>query len=170
MKRYSRLIFLIFLGIWLPMGALAAESAVSDNDSTKVQEKVVLPRSVPDPFEPANRALWAFNRGLMIRVVKPSAKVYRFIVRKPIRTGIHNFGRNITYPGRLINNLLEAKWIGARDESYRFGCNTVLGVGGLLTCLQMENSKIRCRFRSNLWSMGMEASFLSHAANLWPEQ
>src|SRR5208282_847360 len=51
-------------------------------------------------------------------------------VVKPVRTGIGNFGRNLTYPGRLINNLLQEKWRGARDESYRFVCNTTVGVAG----------------------------------------
>ena len=74
--------------------------------------------------------MWAFNKGLMTDVIKPTSKVYRFIVVKPIRTGIGNFGRNLTYPGRLINNLLQGKWSGARDESYRFVCNTTVGVAG----------------------------------------
>jgi pimeloyl-ACP methyl ester carboxylesterase len=30
----------------------------------------------------------------------------------------------------LINNLLQGKWRGARDESYRFACNTTVGVAG----------------------------------------
>ena len=93
-------------------------------------EIVVLPKSVPDPIEPVNRIVYAFNKGLMTGVVKPTAKVYRFIVIKPVRTGIGNFGKNITYPGRLINNLLQGKWAGARDETYRFGCNTTVGVAG----------------------------------------
>ncbi len=93
-------------------------------------ETVVLPPSVPDPLEPLNRVMWAFNVGLMTDVIKPTSKVYRFVVVKPVRTGIGNFGRNLTYPGRLINNLLQAKWSGARDESYRFVCNTTVGVAG----------------------------------------
>jgi len=93
-------------------------------------ETVVLPQSVPDPIEPFNRVMWAFNVGLMTDVIKPTSRVYRFIVVKPIRTGIGNFGRNLTYPGRLINNLLQGKWRGARDESYRFVCNTTVGVAG----------------------------------------
>jgi ABC-type transporter lipoprotein component MlaA/pimeloyl-ACP methyl ester carboxylesterase len=91
---------------------------------------VVLPKSVPDPIEPFNRAMWAFNVGLMTDVIKPTSLVYRFIVVKPIRTGIGNFGRNLTYPGRLINNLLQGKWRGARDETYRFVCNTTVGIAG----------------------------------------
>jgi ABC-type transporter lipoprotein component MlaA len=95
-------------------------------------ERVVLPRSVPDPIEPVNRIVYGFNKGVMTAVVKPTAKVYRFIVPKPVRTGIGNFGKNITYPGRLFNNLLQGKWVGARDETYRFGCNTTVGVAGLI--------------------------------------
>lgn len=92
---------------------------------------VVLPKSVPDPIEPINRIVYAFNRGIMTGVVKPTAQVYRGIVIKPVRTGVGNFGKNITYPGRLINNLLQGKWNGARDETYRFCCNTTVGLGGV---------------------------------------
>ena len=95
-------------------------------------EIVVLPKSVPDPIEPVNRIVYAFNKGLMTGAVKPTAKVYRLIVAKPVRTGIENFGKNITFPGRLINNLLQGKWAGARDETYRFGCNTTVGAAGFI--------------------------------------
>src|SRR5437764_7117983 len=61
-------------------------------------EAVVLPQSVPDPIEPLNRVLWSFNSGIMTGLVKPTAKAYRFIIVKPVRTSIGNFGRNITYP------------------------------------------------------------------------
>ena len=87
-------------------------------------EKVVLPKSVPDPLEPFNRVMWGFNKAVMTR------RVYRLVVVKPVRTSIGNFGRNLTYPGRLINNLLQGKWHGARDETYRFVCNTTVGVAG----------------------------------------
>ena len=93
---------------------------------------MVLPKSVPDPIEPVNRIVYAFNKGLMTGAVKPTAKVYRLIVAKPVRTGIENFGKNITFPGRLINNLLQGKWAGARDETYRFGCNTTVGAAGFI--------------------------------------
>jgi len=93
-------------------------------------EVVVLPQSVPDPIEPFNRVMWNFNVGLMTDVIKPTSRVYRFVVAKPVRTSIGNFGRNLTYPGRLINNALQGKWHGARDESYRFVCNTTAGVAG----------------------------------------
>ena len=103
----------------------------SDEGGSQTEaETVVLPKSVPDPLEPFNRVMWAFNKGVMTDVIKPTSKVYRFVVVKPVRTGIGNFGRNLTYPGRLINNLLQEKWSGARDESWRFVCNTTVGVAG----------------------------------------
>ena len=93
---------------------------------------VVLPKSVPDPLEPVNRVVYALNKGIMAGAVKPTAKVYRLIVFKPVRTGIGNFGKNITYPGRLFNNLLQGKWGGARDETYRFCCNSTVGAAGFI--------------------------------------
>jgi ABC-type transporter lipoprotein component MlaA/pimeloyl-ACP methyl ester carboxylesterase len=92
---------------------------------------IVLPKSVRDPLEPFNRVMWGFNKALMTDAIKPTSRVYRFVVVKPIRTGIGNFGVNLMYPGRLINNLLQGKWSGARDESRRFVCNTIVGVAGL---------------------------------------
>jgi ABC-type transporter lipoprotein component MlaA/pimeloyl-ACP methyl ester carboxylesterase len=112
---------LICLWLSLPLTAGAQPAAA---------QTVVLPPSVPDPIEPFNRAMWAFNQGLMTHVIKPTSRVYRFIIAKPVRKDIGNFGRNLTYPGRLINNLLQEKWGGARDESYRFVCNTTVGVAG----------------------------------------
>jgi len=109
----------------MPSGAVAPLKPLAAN-------QIILPPSVPDHIEPLNRAVWAFNKAVMVDVVKPTAKVYRFIVRKPVRTGIGNFGRNITYPGRLINNLLQGKWAGARHETDRFLCNTVIGFAGFV--------------------------------------
>jgi ABC-type transporter lipoprotein component MlaA/pimeloyl-ACP methyl ester carboxylesterase len=93
-------------------------------------QTVVLPPSVPDPIEPFNRVVWGVNKCVMSQVIKPTSRVYRFVVVKPVRTGIGNFGKNLTYPVRLLNNLLQGKWNGARDESYRFVCNTTVGVAG----------------------------------------
>ena len=106
--------------------SVAAQSTVITNapasnnvDPAVVSDPMVLPPSVPDPIEPVNRAIWGFNRGVMTWVVKPTGKVYRTVVRKPIRTAISNLGYHVKYPGRLVNNLLQGRWHGARDETYR---------------------------------------------------
>jgi ABC-type transporter lipoprotein component MlaA/pimeloyl-ACP methyl ester carboxylesterase len=127
--RNSAPVVLAVLSVYLSPFACGQSPAVDLTNST-VAETVVLPKSVPDPLEPFNRAMWDFNVGLMTDVIKPTSRAYRFVVVKPVRTGIGNFGRNLTYPGRLINNLLQEKWSGARDESWRFVCNTTVGVAG----------------------------------------
>jgi ABC-type transporter lipoprotein component MlaA/pimeloyl-ACP methyl ester carboxylesterase len=134
----GRVILAITLGgVWIVTSQAQTLPSVSTNTSQVsipqaiTAETVVLPKSVPDPLEPLNRLMWAFNKGLMTDAIKPTSKVYRFVVVKPVRTGIGNFGKNLTYPGRLINNLLQGKWSGTRDESYRFVCNTTVGVAGI---------------------------------------
>jgi ABC-type transporter lipoprotein component MlaA/pimeloyl-ACP methyl ester carboxylesterase len=128
-QRKIRSSALVVLLLCLAPFARAQGLAVGSTNSPAA-ETVVLPKSVPDPIERFNRAMWAFNVGVMTDVIKPTSRVYRFVVAKPIRTGIGNFGRNLTYPGRLINNLLQGKWSGARDETWRFICNTTVGVAG----------------------------------------
>jgi ABC-type transporter lipoprotein component MlaA/pimeloyl-ACP methyl ester carboxylesterase len=117
--------------LWLCLAPFAHGQPLAGGfTNAPTAETFVLPRSVPDPLEPVNRIVWGINKGLMTGVIKPTSRVYRFVVRKPVRTGIGNFGRNLTYPGRVINNMLQGKWAGARDESYRFLCNSTVGIGG----------------------------------------
>jgi ABC-type transporter lipoprotein component MlaA len=94
------------------------------------ENTVVLPSGFNDPIEPFNRAMWGFNKGFMSSVVRPFSKGYRFVVAQPVRTGIGNMGKNWTYPGRLVNNLLQGNWTGMGEETGRCLCNTVLGLGG----------------------------------------
>lgn len=127
-RRVGRLTLAI---VWLCVLPLArGQQAVPGVATPPGTQIVVLPKSVPDPIEPFNRTMWAFNKGLMTDIIKPTSRLYRLIVRKPVRTGIANMGVNITYPDRAVNNLLQGKWAGARDESYRFLCNTTVGLVG----------------------------------------
>jgi ABC-type transporter lipoprotein component MlaA/pimeloyl-ACP methyl ester carboxylesterase len=100
------------------------------NSANGSNEAIILPQPVPDPIERFNRAMWVFNQGAMTYLVKPSAKAYRFIICKPLRTGIRNIGENIRWPGRLYNNLLQTRWVAARDETYRFLANSTIGLAG----------------------------------------
>jgi ABC-type transporter lipoprotein component MlaA len=91
---------------------------------------IILPSGFNDPIEPFNRAMWGFNKGVMTSVVRPFSRGYRHVVVKPVRTGIGNMGKNMTYPGRLVNNVLQGNWAGMGDETGRCLCNTVFGLGG----------------------------------------
>src|SRR5258707_14030436 len=83
------------------------------------------PRSTLFPYttlfrSPFNRAMWGFNKGFMASVVRPASKVYRHVVIKPVRTGIGNMGKNLIYPDRLLNNMLQGNWagMGRRSEEH----------------------------------------------------
>jgi ABC-type transporter lipoprotein component MlaA/pimeloyl-ACP methyl ester carboxylesterase len=123
-------------------------------------QTVVLPAAVPDPIEPVNRVMWAFNKELLRGVIKPTSRVYRFVVVKPVRIGIGNMGRNLTYPGRVINNLLQGKWTGARDESYRFLGNSTVGLAGFFdVASQWKIPKSDADFGQTFGQWGWQPNF-----------
>jgi len=122
----------LVIGLAVACFCFAYSAASAEPKPSVAAERVELPKAVPDPIEPLNRVVWGFNRWLMSAMIKPTARLYRAIVRKPVRTGINNFNRNITYPGRLINNLLQGKCKGARNETDRFFVNTIAGGAGFV--------------------------------------
>jgi len=130
---FSLLLWLSFLCLALTPAAANETADQSTPPAPSAQrETVTLPKAVPDPIEPVNRMFFGFNRALMSGVIKPTARIYRFVVPTPLRKGINNFNRNITYPGRMLNNLLQGKCKGARVETDRFFVNTVVGAAGFV--------------------------------------
>jgi ABC-type transporter lipoprotein component MlaA/pimeloyl-ACP methyl ester carboxylesterase len=93
--------------------------------------EALIPESMADPFEPLNRGLWELNCGLLAGVMQPTGRVYRTVVPPPARRSIRDFTRNVMYPGRCVNHVLQGRWAGAGNESLRFLCNTTVGIGGL---------------------------------------
>lgn len=91
------------------------------------QSSTPLPDIMADPLEPVNRAMWAANKGFLAGVMQPTARTYRAVVAKPVRTSINNFTHNIIYPGRALNHVLQGRWSGAGDETLRFLTNTTVG-------------------------------------------
>ncbi len=111
-------------------GLFSACSPVNPTPAV-AQHGALLPEFMADPFEPVNRGLWSVNHGILVGVMQPSGRVYRAVVPQLARRSINHFANNITYPTRLVNNMLQGRWSGAGDESLRFLCNTTVGVGGL---------------------------------------
>lgn len=97
----------------------------------ETQKAVPNPEFLADPLEPVNRGFWAVNHGVLVGFMQPTGRVYRAIIPERARESIRDFTRNITYPGRVVNNLLQGRWSGAGDESLRFLTNTTVGVAGL---------------------------------------
>jgi phospholipid-binding lipoprotein MlaA len=84
-----------------------------------------------DPFEPANRGIYAFNRGVDKAVLKPTAKAYQAHTPDWLRATVGNFFGNLDYPITIVNQLLQGKLKAAGQDTLRFTLNTTLGIGGL---------------------------------------
>jgi len=105
-------------------------SSYSGPGAAYFQREEVRPPNVPDPVEPMNRSIAEANHVLMLAAVDPVSRIYRLLIPKFVRQRISDFGSNILYGRRLVNNLLQAKWSEAGEETIRFGINTTLGVAG----------------------------------------
>ncbi len=85
----------------------------------------------PDSLEGFNRGVFSFNDGFITYVFSPIDTVYTGFFPPDIRAGFGNFYRNLGYPVRLINALLQFKFDKMAKETGSFALNTVFGVGGL---------------------------------------
>ena len=83
-----------------------------------------------DPLEPVNRLMFTFNDTLYVYALRPVARGYAWALPKPVRTGIDGVFYNLRYPGRLVNNLLQARFVRALKETGRFLVNTCWGLLG----------------------------------------
>lgn len=116
--------------LWAQPASFASTNEPPQTNSLAAARTIVLPPPLSDPIEPVNRAIWSFNKGLLTSLVRPASKGYRFVVPKPLRQGIGNAGRNLTFPGRLLNECLQADWKAMRVEMKRCLFNTIFGLGG----------------------------------------
>jgi phospholipid-binding lipoprotein MlaA len=86
-------------------------------------------RDPRDPLERYNRAIYRFNRALDQGVTRPVARGYVKVVPQPVRTGVHNFLTNLSYPRTVVNDALQGKIRNAGSDVVRLTVNTVLGLG-----------------------------------------
>jgi phospholipid-binding lipoprotein MlaA len=87
--------------------------------------------TVPDPFEPLNRAFFEFNDKLYFWALKPVATGYKTVVPEEVRVCVRNFFQNLAFPVRFVNNVFQGKFFGALEETCGFLVNSVVGLGGL---------------------------------------
>jgi phospholipid-binding lipoprotein MlaA len=85
-----------------------------------------------DPWQPFNEKMFSFNHDVLDRyLVKPAATGWSKIAPEPARRSLSRVFDNLDMPRRLVNNLLQARPIGAARELARFAVNTTVGVVGL---------------------------------------
>ncbi len=123
---------LLFAGAVSAPAAEPAAATGSDGDVT-----------VHDPWEPVNRKIFAFNEGFDHWFLEPVATGWDFVMPDPVEMSIQHFFRNLKFPVVFVNNLLQAKPVGAVTELGRFMVNTTVGIAGFFdpaTYLRMPNS------------------------------
>ena len=91
----------------------------------------------PDPWEPMNRGIFAFNEALDRVAIEPAATVWDFVVPGFAQTGLSNFFDNLRIPVHFVNDLLQGKPGAAAHDVMRLLYNTVFGLGGFIDIATM---------------------------------
>jgi phospholipid-binding lipoprotein MlaA len=84
-----------------------------------------------DPFENANRKVFAFNQGVDTFFIDPVTRGYRFLVPELARKGLRRAYLNLNSPKVFVNDLLQLHFRDAGETLGRFVLNSTLGLGGL---------------------------------------
>lgn len=145
MIRYKLIIFVILIFLsgnlttvnadpvsnekWNESDDVSEDMGYEDNDLDDEFEEVSAVQ-VFDPLSGYNRFMTHVNDKLYLWVLKPVAKGFEFVIPEPGRLGINRCFKNVLFPVRFVNNLLQLKIKRAGIESARFGVNTTIGVLG----------------------------------------
>jgi len=91
-----------------------------------------------DPWQEANRKVFAFNEGFDKYAFIPVAKAWDFVFPRFVRTGIRNVFDHVHRPVIMVHNLLQGKPERAGLDLVRFTANTIFGFGGLVDVASMD--------------------------------
>jgi phospholipid-binding lipoprotein MlaA len=107
----------------------SATPAVADSDAARpVMAAPVI--EMEDRFEGFNRSMYRFNFEFDEYVYLPIVRGYRFIVPRPVRTGISNFFSNLGEIRNATNGVLQARPEVASRATIRFLVNSTIGILG----------------------------------------
>ena len=84
-----------------------------------------------DPLESFNRVSYKVTDAVDRAALKPAAKAYKAVAPQFVETGVSNFFSNLGQPANIVNDLLQAKFKPALNDTGRFFVNTTVGIGGL---------------------------------------
>lgn len=86
----------------------------------------------PDPLEPMNRKVFAFNEAVDTAVLKPAAQVYQAVLPSPVQLMVSNFFGNVKDAWSAVNLFLQGRFADGFSDVMRFGTNTVFGFAGVM--------------------------------------
>jgi len=90
------------------------------------------PAHRPDPWEPFNRDIFAFNEAVDQAVVRPVAELYRKVLPQFVRTGVGNVFGNVEDAWSAVNQFLQGKPGNGLDMTLRVATNSLLGIAGAI--------------------------------------
>ncbi|MHC1725139.1 MAG: VacJ family lipoprotein [Syntrophobacteraceae bacterium] len=125
--------FLIFALLCAPalIAPFTVQHASAATQTSLEPEEPANGQRVNDPHEGFNRAMFKFNDRLFYFVVKPVSTIYAAYFPPGFRAAVQNGFRNIVFPARFVNSILQGKSDKAGTETVRFLINSTMGVGGL---------------------------------------
>ncbi|MFP4391756.1 MAG: VacJ family lipoprotein [Desulfohalobiaceae bacterium] len=132
-RRWFVCCFLLVL--LFPLQLQAQESAEERDAWLEEMEQEFQEESAPqvaDPLQPINRGVFVFNDFLYQHFLDPLGKAYQDLAPRPLRKGLDNFFYNLSFPQRVVNNILQGEMGRAGKESGAFLVNSSIGAGGLL--------------------------------------
>jgi len=85
-----------------------------------------------DPYEPQNRKMHAFNKGLDRALIGPTAKTYGFVTPPAVINMVDNAAAYLGLPGQAVNNILQGDAKGLGETLLTLTLNTLtFGLGDL---------------------------------------
>jgi phospholipid-binding lipoprotein MlaA len=100
--------------------------------SNTEQEVSTYEEDFNDPFEDANRKIFAFNQVVDRNVLVPVAKGYRGALPDPVRDSVRDFLNNLREPLIFVNDALQGQFDSAAKTVGRFVINSTIGIGGVV--------------------------------------
>lgn len=128
MKKKNVIFFVFLFLVIMPWVCIASDK----QKGSSLEEEFGLPEKVVvrDPLQPYNRAITTFNDRAYFYALKPVAKGYAKIVPETVRLSIDRCFKNLEFPIRFVNNLLQLKLKNAGIELTRFVINSTIGIAG----------------------------------------
>lgn len=91
----------------------------------------------PDPWEPMNRGVFAFNEKIDSYALDPLAMAWDYVIPEIAQSGLRNFFENLRIPTVFVNDLLQGKPEAAVFDVLRLVYNSIFGLAGFIDVASM---------------------------------